>query len=346
MSKSPKLFPESFTIFRIPVRRSKVVTLVDQMLTLHAQVAAAKPGHARTVLERQIAPPTAKSTNSSISSTASPTKKSPSSKLPQSSPARPLAGQRGEGRFILRSPAPAGRPLSAYRPAKGLAGPLCGIYNPRMQYEFFDPASEVTIYYDRLPHWDQPGVMCFLTWRTIDSIPEATIRRWQVERAGWLRRHGIDPQAEGWREQLRSQSPTVRREYHEHFTSPWMECLDACHGECVLRQPALSLNVAENLLHADGDEYELSDFVVMPNHVHALAQFRSDGAMKRCCRDWKHYTARRIHDVLGRRGHFWQTESFDHLVRSPAQFEYLRDYIARNPVAARLQIGEYRHYRK
>jgi REP-associated tyrosine transposase len=219
-------------------------------------------------------------------------------------------------------------------------------YNPPMQFEFFDPQSEFTITYGQLPHWDQPGVMCFITWRTIDSIPEATLRRWRIERTGWLRRHGIDSQAATWRDELRSLSAAVRREYHEHFTSPWMECLDECHGECVLRRPELASIVALNLLHGDGSEYELSDFVVMPNHVHLLGQFRSEGAIKRCCRDWKHYTARRIHEELGRRGHFWQTESFDHLVRSPEQFEYLRRYIERNPVAAGLHAGEYRDYRK
>jgi REP element-mobilizing transposase RayT len=215
-----------------------------------------------------------------------------------------------------------------------------------MQYEFFDPQGEVTIYYNRLPHWDQPGVMCFITWRTIDSIPEATLRRWRVERTGWLRRHGIDPQAANWRDQLRSLSAAVRREYHEHFTSPWMECLDECHGACVLREPRLSAIVADSLLHQDGREYEISDFVVMPNHVHLLAQFRSEGGMKQCCQNWKHYTAREINRAQSLSGHFWQTESFDHLVRSPAQFEYLRDYIERNPVAARLQPCEYRHFRK
>jgi REP element-mobilizing transposase RayT len=188
--------------------------------------------------------------------------------------------------------------------------------------------------------------MCFITWRTVDSIPETTLRRWQVERSGWLRRHEIDPQAENWREQLRSLTAVARREYHEHFTSPWMESLDECHGACVLREPALAAIVAECLLHQDGHEYELSDFVVMPNHVHVLAQFRSEGGMKHCCQNWKHYTARQINRVQNQSGHFWQTESFDHLVRSPAQFEYLRDYIQRNPVAARLQPGEFRHYRK
>jgi REP element-mobilizing transposase RayT len=215
-----------------------------------------------------------------------------------------------------------------------------------MQFEFFDPQGELTIYYRRLPHWDQPGVMCFITWRTADSIPVEVLERWKVERAAWLRQQSIDPQAANWRECLRALPPAIRREYHARFTRPWMECLDECHGACVLRQPRLSAIVAENLLHRDGMEYEVSDFVVMPNHVHVLAHFRSEGGMKICCRNWKHYTARRINDTLGQGGHFWQVESFDHLVRSPLQFEYLRDYIERNPTAARLRREEFRHYRK
>ncbi len=125
-----------------------------------------------------------------------------------------------------------------------------------------------------------------------------------------------------------------------------MESLDKCHGACLLRKPEISAIVADNLLHGDGQDYELSDFVVMPNHVHVLAQFRSEGALKSCCQNWKHYTSRKINAFLGRSGNFWQEESFDHLVRSPEQFDYLRGYIARNPDAAGLCIGEYRHYQR
>jgi putative transposase len=214
-----------------------------------------------------------------------------------------------------------------------------------MPYEFFDPQGEVTIYYRRLPHWDQPGAMCFITWRTIDSIPAEVLGRWRVERAIWLRQNKIDPHAINWREQLMALPVAARRDYHTRFTSPWMECLDECHGACVLRQPELSAIVAESLLHQDGAEYEVSDFVIMPNRAHVLAQFQSEGGMKTCCQNWKHYTARRINAELRQSGHFWQAESFDHLVRSPEQFEYLRGYIERNPVVAGLQPEEYRLYR-
>jgi putative transposase len=123
-----------------------------------------------------------------------------------------------------------------------------------------------------------------------------------------------------------------------------MECLDECHGECPLRRSELATIVAENLLHGDGGRYVLSDFVVMPNYVHALVQLAEPEQVKAQPRAWKHYAAVRINKELGRTGHFWQSESFDHLVRSEEQFQFLRSYIANNPAAARLRPGEYRHY--
>jgi REP-associated tyrosine transposase len=215
-----------------------------------------------------------------------------------------------------------------------------------MPFEFFDPTQEVFVHYRKLPHWEQAGATSFITWRTIDSIPEATIRRWRVERAGWLRRHYIEPQSGNWREQLRSLSTAARREFHQHFTQAWMDCLDACHGACQLKSPALSALVAEALLYFDNQEYLLADFVVMPNHVHVLVQFPAEGQCKRRCRAWKHYTATEINLHLGKSGRFWQVESFDHLVRSPEQFAYLRDYIANNGPRAGLRPGEYRAYRR
>jgi putative transposase len=213
-----------------------------------------------------------------------------------------------------------------------------------MNFEFFDATQEIYVHYRRLPHWEQPGVMAFITWRTIDSIPVATIRRWRVERAGWLRRHDIDPLAENWHELLRLISAADRREYHEHFAAAWMQKLDECLGACVLKQPELSQIVADNLLKFDGQKYALSDFVVMPNHVHVLAQFPEEGQLKRRCRAWKHFTALEINRCLKTAGRFRQVESFVHLVRIAEQFEYLREYIRLNGPRAGLQPTEYRYY--
>ncbi|MCA9161286.1 MAG: hypothetical protein KDA72_23310, partial [Planctomycetales bacterium] len=60
---------------------------------------------------------------------------------------------------------------------------------------------------------------------------------------------------------------------------------------------------------------------------------------------WLHFTATQINRQTGERGHFWQQEPFDHLVRSPEQYEYLRGYIRDNPKKANLREGEY-YYRR
>ncbi|MEZ6145285.1 MAG: hypothetical protein R3B91_07610 [Planctomycetaceae bacterium] len=43
---------------------------------------------------------------------------------------------------------------------------------------FFDPA-DVSIIERRHLHWWQPGVVCFITFRTNDSMPRSVINRWR-----------------------------------------------------------------------------------------------------------------------------------------------------------------------
>jgi REP element-mobilizing transposase RayT len=215
-----------------------------------------------------------------------------------------------------------------------------------MQFQFFDATSEVYITYRRLPHWEQAGCTYFITWRTTDSIPEHVLRRWKVERAVWLRKRGLDPQDPCWREQLRTLTRADRRSYHEHFTRPWMERLDECRGQCLLRRPEISQIVADSLASGDGASYLLGDFVVMPNHVHVLVQLPGEGQLKPQCKSWKRWTAREINAATGTSGRFWQPESFDTLVRSESHFEHLRAYIAANPAVAELKSGEFHYYRK
>jgi len=96
----------------------------------------------------------------------------------------------------------------------------------------------------------------------------------------------------------------------------------------------------------DGDRYELTDFVVMPNHVHVLAAFESEEAMLSQVAGWKRFTATQINKALARRGHFWQEDQFDHLVRNGNQFESLRKYIADNGPKLGLPPDQHLHWSK
>ncbi len=109
--------------------------------------------------------------------------------------------------------------------------------------------------------------------------------------------------------------------------------------------PTWRNSLRKSLLFFDGTRYRMGDFVVMPNHVHLLASFATEETMKTQCASWLHFTAVRINRTLGQQGKFWQQEPFDHLVRSQMQFDYLRKYIARNPVKAGLKPNEF-YYRR
>ena len=94
-----------------------------------------------------------------------------------------------------------------------------------------------------------------------------------------------------WRTAFRKQPHELQRNFHRMFAAKLEGSLDACHGECVLSRPELGQIVANSLLHFDGDfvvgalrdptsvsqsdtatkvRYHVSDFVVMPNHVHVM----------------------------------------------------------------------------
>jgi len=153
--------------------------------------------------------------------------------------------------------------------------------------------------------------------------------------------YGIDERGLHWKQLLEQIPPAARWKLQCDLTDHFEEHLDACHGACVLRRRELATIVADSLQKFDGDRYELTDFVVMPNHVHLLAAFRDEEGMLKQCAGWKRYTARMINEAIGASGVFWQEDAFDHLVRGPEQFGHYRRYIANNGRHANLPETDY-----
>jgi REP element-mobilizing transposase RayT len=220
-----------------------------------------------------------------------------------------------------------------------------------MTFDLFDSRQPYAVLWRHLPHWEQPGATYFITWRTADSLPVAVLQAWITERDEWFRRHGL-PVVRSLRDRTSGHSVTgprvpepLRANYRAFVAERWEAQLDRCEGECLLRRPELAEIVADSLLHFDGERYAMGDFVVMPNHAHLLVCLPGEDQLLRQCRSWKKFTATRINKRLGRRGEFWQDESFDHLVRSPDELERFRLYIAENPCRANLCEGEYIHHR-
>ena len=212
--------------------------------------------------------------------------------------------------------------------------------------ELFDPKASFSIRETCKPHWSQAGVIVFITFRTADSISSDVLKRWDRERCDWLHRLGLLGGSDSnWRGVIDKLTAQQRQQFNRHFNRMREMHLDECWGACVLQKPKLSQKVADSLMYFDNERYRMGDFVVMPNHVHLLAAFPTEEAMEKQCVSWMHYTAHEINLAMGSSGHFWDGDPFDHLVRSPEQYDYLRRYVLDNPTKARLKAGEY-HYRR
>ena len=206
--------------------------------------------------------------------------------------------------------------------------------------ECFDPKAEFSIHEHCRPHWCQTGSVVFITFRTADSIPKEALRRWEREKEAWLAGNGIELTGH-WSTVVPKIAPELQWRFKKTFRRHREEYLDTCQGRCVLQVPSLAKIVADSLLFFDGERYRMGDFVVMPNHVHLLCAFPSEEMLVTQCDSWLHFTARQINLQLDRKGKFWQQEPFDHLVRSPEQYEYLRKYIAQNGAKAGLNKDQY-----
>ncbi|HEX3600517.1 MAG TPA: transposase [Lacipirellulaceae bacterium] len=213
------------------------------------------------------------------------------------------------------------------------------------ELQFFDREQERSIVWKRLPHWSQAGTLCFITWRTADSLPKDAISRLADERRRLFDGRGLNVRGD-WRREMTKLHPADRGRLHWLLFSDWDRELDQSAGACVLRNPDLSRIVFDSLMHFDGDRCDVTDFVVMPNHVHFLAAFQSEEGLIKQCENWKRFSAREINKRLGIHGDFWQGEQFDHLVRSDDDFRKYRQYIAENPLKAGLKAGKCAHFTK
>jgi len=216
--------------------------------------------------------------------------------------------------------------------------------------ELFDPKAELFVHDRMRPHWSQAGAIAFITMRTKDSIPKDVLSRWANEKNEWLDQHGIRfntdlRRGKMWYQVFDNLPTKIRDEFNKKFNRQQEAFLDTCQGRCHLGTPRIANIVVDCLMHFDGARYQLGDLIVMPNHVHLLAAFPTADAMETQFDSWLHFTATQINRHTGERGHFWQQEPFDHLVRSPEQYNYLRDYIRDNPAKANLQAGEFQYRR-
>jgi len=74
----------------------------------------------------------------------------------------------------------------------------------------------------------------------------------------------------------------------------------------------------------------------MPDHAHMIVTPHDEWSLATIMHRVKSVSAHEISSASGKRGHVWQHESFDHILRSVESLKRKADYVAANPVRAGL----------
>ena len=133
-----------------------------------------------------------------------------------------------------------------------------------------------------LPHWEVEGATYFLTFRLADAMPSGVLAEFKCRTEAWLRHHGCAHP----REVLRL-TPSEQREFRQVISRDEEQWLDSGQGSCVLRHSKHRKPLIETLHHFDGMRYVLDEYVIMPNHVHAILQPMHGWALAKIAATWK-----------------------------------------------------------
>ena len=134
------------------------------------------------------------------------------------------------------------------------------------------------------------------------------------------------------------------REHLRRLSNVWVKqplyFLTACTHE---RRPILTApGVPELLIEAWRVSSEINGwgvgrYVVMSDHVHFFAKPLSQRkSLSGFIRDWKRWTGGEILRVSPLAAPIWQSEFFDHVLRSVQSYEEKWNYVRENPVRAGL----------
>lgn len=189
-------------------------------------------------------------------------------------------------------------------------------------------------YYRRsLPHLVPPGALLFITFRLAGSLPAAVLAALRQERQA-AKNHLAEVELDT------KERMAAALAMHKRLFARYDKLLDQCSSNTDwLRQPAIAKMVAAKMHRLAALDVTVHCFCIMPNHVHLLVQLPEDESFSfaKMMQLLKGRTAAAANRLLNRNGQpFWQPESYDHLVRSPAECERVKTYIVHNPVKAGL----------
>jgi len=187
-------------------------------------------------------------------------------------------------------------------------------------------------YYRRhLPHWQPEEACYFVIFRLAESLPVELKK--QLEQFSKIRHDN---------QKSDSKIPEMPFERCDNFFHLSEDLSDIpVTGPQWLNRPMVASIVQEAIHYRDNSVYKLYCYTIMPNHVHMIFQCHGNRLntafpVTKILQTLKGYTAFNANRILNRKGSFWLSESYDHVLRSLDEMRKSVIYILNNPVKAGL----------
>jgi REP element-mobilizing transposase RayT len=95
--------------------------------------------------------------------------------------------------------------------------------------------------------------------------------------------------------------------------------------------------VMKHCLHDHNTKYRMHGLMVMPDHVHMILSLHRDHrgvpyGFAEILNGIKGASAHSIDKALNRKGHVWQDESYDHVLRTSERLREAVEYVCYNPI--------------
>jgi REP element-mobilizing transposase RayT len=195
----------------------------------------------------------------------------------------------------------------------------------------------MNFYRRKLPHWQPEGAQYFITFRLSDSLPSQVMEELRKLREEFRKRNEPDDSYK-------------RKTFQREIFKKYEKALDTRNtGPTWLEIPSIANLVQEAIHYRDKKEYDLYAYCIMSNHVHIVFEHLNktsntnaskssikDFPITRILQELKRYTAYKSNKLLDRTGAFWQSESYDRVIRDQDELENTIRYTLNNPVKAGL----------
>jgi len=210
-------------------------------------------------------------------------------------------------------------------------------------------------YYKRnLPHWQPSSAEFFITFRLAGSLPAEVVARIRNEKDILLREakersSGSLPEQQVAEDKAIAGSDRLsdlRAEIWRKTFRKYERLLDTAEKDPMwLAEPAIARIVQDAIHYRDRREYDLYAYCIMPNHVHLIFKLIVQSGVPEKLNEFvvtdilkslKWFTALKANQILQREGAFWQSESYDRVIRDTQELENCIAYTLENPVKAGL----------